>query len=200
MELYIIIIYCAFILNVFRQTVATISCEEDIHSSCPNKPFIEAGLTLFDEEMLQTHCSDIIEDIECKENYLSICDRKGYQTFTMLIGGFKDTFAELCDENSDLRSEYRRHVSCLRNSRNLYHSCALNAIENVLNAETDEKSNNSIGEWDNENLAKRLCRIYQPIKNCVLQETLEKCGADAKGFLEILSDRFASRFVEEMCN
>ncbi|GIX77619.1 uncharacterized protein CEXT_694971 [Caerostris extrusa] len=175
-----------------------ISCEEDIHTSCDSNVLYEAlgtsGYNFWNEEVLITHCSDILSDIECKQAYLTECKSSEFdQDFKVLTNGLKSLIADMCNESSELRKGYRKHGSCIANCSGDFDFCFLRSAIGSL------KENDVISDNPDERMVKNLCRFQAIFRTCAARAVEMKCGEESAVYLNELLSRPLEELVTAKC-
>ncbi|GFR08266.1 hypothetical protein TNCT_54151 [Trichonephila clavata] len=198
MKGFILVTYAITLIAILRSCNADVSCERDIHTNCPGGNLYEtvakSEYHFWKEELFFSQCSDVLKDIECKEQYLDTCGNATYNDeFVLLTSGLKKLMTELCNETSELREGYRQHRPCLENSTKELESCFLRAaiVTSRLKSQDDA---NGTGESSDNDVIVTLCRFQGIFRSLLVNVAQENCGKGTAKYL----DRLLSIVLEDL--
>ncbi|XP_054715648.1 uncharacterized protein LOC129225114 [Uloborus diversus] len=181
---------------------AVVDCD-DVHLHCTNKDFHDSletePFSLLDEETLDTHCNDILDDLECKRSYLAQCHPEGFDSYTAITDGPKSVLKDLCNKSSTLRKEYHEYSPCLSNSTHLYENCIFQTIVDTGSDGHFDDEYNDYTQGASDVDIQRSCRLYLPLKNCLVRETIMNCNQETANFLDKIVVRAAKSFIQSKC-
>lgn len=203
MKRFVLIASAITLIAIFRSCNADISCELDIHTNCPGGKLYESVTQreyhFWKEELFFSECSDVLNDIDCKQQYLDSCENSTYnEEFKLLTSGLKRLMTELCNETSELRIGYRQYSPCLENATRDLESCFLrSAIATARLKSQDDASGNTV-DPDKEVIL-TLCRFQGIFKMCWVNVADERCGKETARFLDTLLSIILEDLVEAKC-
>ncbi|GFV57394.1 hypothetical protein TNCV_3569461 [Trichonephila clavipes] len=138
--------------------------------------------------------TDVLNDIECKQQYLDTCGNATYNVeFILLTSGLKRLMTELCNDTSQLREDYRQHRPCLENSTKDFESCFLRAAIAAARLKSQDDANGTGGSSENDAIV-TLCRFQGIFRSCLVNVADEVCGKGTAKFL----DRLLSLVLEDL--
>ncbi|GFY46202.1 uncharacterized protein TNIN_461611 [Trichonephila inaurata madagascariensis] len=198
MKGFILVTYAITLIAILRSCNGDVSCEIDIHTTCPGGNLYESvaqrDYHFWKEESFFSHCSDVLNDIDCKQQYLDTCGNATYNVeFILLTSGLKRLMTELCNNTSELREDYRQQRPCLENSTKDFESCFLRAAIAAARLKSQDDANGTSESSDNGAIV-TLCRFQGIFRSCLVNVADENCGKGTAKFL----DRLLSLVLEDL--
>lgn len=152
------------------------------------------------EETLAARCGPILQQHQCARDHLLNCEsEQKLKMYEELTEGWMNVITELCNDTSELRSSYRIHNPCLINLTTEYRTCLVIEIIKVVDLDEVKQMKEITGMDQIVPVLRLLCRIRNPVKECMVDVSKERCGEEAGNFLQVQFQRFFKTIFENGC-